>query len=331
MSTIIAETALAISTQRLMFAGQPVLLHTNSPKIARYAREFLSEDRDTKSRLTSASASITIHARNGVDDVCNGAPHFRARGAFGHIRFTSADSFWFNLHAREVFGTCSQQLADDCRRWHAHIFPALLGTLSASIDVAPVHAACLALGNDGLLLAGPSGAGKSTLTIAMARRGFGLLADDWTYLSEGNGFIERGINAWGLPVPIKLLPDAHLFFRELLAYRTNLSLNSEMAYEVFPESCFGVVRTPRCRVRTVVLLQRSTRTGCSILPIKAEEAARHLQAEVEPLDGKLAHCHQKQLDIIRHAVDNASCYRFLFNDHPDRVAGALEEALARMS
>jgi len=327
----VAETAVALSTQRLLFAGQPILFRTNSPKVAMYTREYFPQSGYANADATPALASITVHVRE-TDEPCESAPYFRARGNFAVAQFTQADSFWFNLRTREVYGTCSLRLADDCRRWRAHIFPALLGILSAAIGVAPVHAACLAREGQGVLLAGTSGTGKSTLTVAMARRGYALLSDDWTYLSAPEGSLHcPGVQAWGLPVPVKLLPDASNFFPELHAYGVDVSLNGEIAYEVSPEECFGIVRKLRSSVKTVVLLERSREAGCSIDAINPSEAIRHLQAEVEPLEGMLACCYKRQLDLIQRAVERAACYRFSFNDHPDNVAEALEEALANRS
>jgi hypothetical protein len=324
----IAETALGLSTQRLLFAGQPVLFCTNSSQLAMYARDYLPEDSDAISRTTSASATITVHVRES-DEICESAPYFRARGNFAFASFTPADSFWFNLRRREVFGICSPQLADDCRRWRAHIFPALLGILSASVGVAPVHAACLVCDGHGVLLAGRSGTGKSTLAIAMARRGYELLSDDWSYLSAAEDGVGAGaMQAWGLPVPVKLLPDASSFFPELHECQVDVSLNGEIAYEVFPEECLGIRRIERCPVKSVVLLERGTDPGCAMRSISPNQAMNHLQAEVEPLEGALAGCYRRQLDMIRHTADRASCYRFIFNDHPDKVAQALDAALA---
>lgn len=324
----IAETALGLSTRRLLFAGRPILFCTNSPQLAMYARGYLSEGSDAISRATPASATITIHVRES-DDPCESAPYFRARGNFAFARFTLADSFWFNLRTREVFGTCSPELANDHWRWRAHIFPALLGILSASIGIAPVHTACLVRDGRGVLLAGRSGTGKSTLTIAMTRRGYELLSDDWSYLSvteDGGG--GDAVQAWGLPVPVKLLPDASNFFPELNECQVDVSLNGEIAYEVFPDESFGVARSLCCRVTDVVLLERRTEPGCALHPISPNHAMNHLRAEVEPLDGALACCYRRQLDLIQRTVDAASCRCFFFNDHPDKVAEALDEALA---
>ncbi len=329
-SVVIGETASTLCAQGLIFAGQPILFRTNAPAIAKYARDFLPAINDSDLHSAPAPATITIYAQE-TDTPCDSSPWFRARGHFAAVRFTLADSFWFNLRTREVRGTCSLALADDRARWHAHIFPAILGILSATIDVAPVHAACLAHGRHGLLLAGHSGAGKSTLTVAMAKRGYALLSDDWTYLSaKGARTNEEEIEAWGIPVPVKLLPDASRFFPELLDYSPQASLNGEIAYEVAPNQCFGVPRVLRCPVTVVALLERSRKPGSSIVAIDAEQAIHYLAKAVEPLQGSLAPCYEKQIDLIRR-LGNISCYRVSFNTSPTDVAEALDNALANMN
>ena len=331
LGVVIAETGSALCAQQLLFAGQPVLLRTNTPQIARYAGDFFPQARDSATYSTSYLATITLLAKETVERPCEDAPWFRGRGHFAFARFTRTDSFWFNLRTREVYGTFSASLADDEKRWRRHIFPALLGILSAAIDVAPVHAACLARDGCGVLLAGPSGAGKSTLTISLAKRGYALLADDWTYLSAaGMGTNGSGIEAWGIPVPVKLLPDACKFFPELLAYRPEVSLNNEIAYEVCPEECFGVSRPLHCPVTLVALLERTEKPGCRIASISAGEAIDHLEKELEPLAGLLASCYERQIDLI-HRLGSTSCYRVSFNDHPDTVTESLDRALSSLN
>jgi len=328
-SVVIEETALTLCAQRLLFAGRPILFRTNAPKIARCARDFFPKA-DNSNLHSAQAATITIYAQ-GTDVSYESAPWFRARGHFAAGRFTLADSFWFNLRTREVHGTCSLSLADDGMRWRAHIFPALLGILSATIDVTPVHAACLARGKQGLLLAGQSGTGKSTLTVAMAKRGYALLSDGWTYLSSaGMRTGEADVEAWGVPVPVKLLPDASRFFPELLDFIPHKSLNGEIAYEVSPDECFGVSRLQRCPVTVVALLERAKKQGSSIVPISAGEAIHQLAKEVEPLQGSLAPCYERQIDLVRRLGD-VSCYRVSFNSPPDKVAEALDNTLANMS
>jgi hypothetical protein len=301
-----------------MFAGQPILFSTNAPKLAHYASDFLT----TAAITAQASARITLKVRTESEPRLESAPWFRARGHFAVARFTSADTLWFNLRTREVLGSFSAHLANDRDLWRNQIFPTLLGVIAAAIHIAPVHAACIAHRAGGVLLAGHSGAGKSTLTISLARRGYALLGDDWTYLS-GDG---ANVQAWSVPVPVKLLPDALRFFPELATHQPGISLNGELAYEVNPEQSFGISRRSRSGVSSIVLLQRANERGVTITPIDAEEAIEHLIAEVEPLQGSLAYYYRRQIDLIRQ-LGHTTCFRALFNDHPDTVAAAIDSAL----
>lgn len=322
----IADMALTLCSQRLLFAGQSVLLNTNSAKIARYAADFLPQFGTAEAALAENCATITVHVRES-DDSCESAPWFRARGHFAFARFTLADTFWFNLRTREVYGLCTPELAGDSWRWCVHIFPALLGILSAVIGVAPVHAACVVRNGRGALLTGPSGTGKSTLTIALAKRGYALLSDEWTYLSATLSASEPAVAASGLPVPVKLLPDATRFFPELRPCSQTQSLNGERAYEVFPEECFGLSRQLRCSVKAILLLHRAVDQGCQIAPIDGSEAVDHLSREIEPLEGTLACFYQRQIELVAR-LEHVQCLRVSFNDHPESVAQALDTALA---
>lgn len=320
----IADIGFTLCSQRLLFAGRSVLLNTNSAKIARYAADFFPQIETAECASPESRARITVHVRES-DDLCESAPWFRARGHFAFASFTLADAFWFNLRTREVYGLCTPQLADDSWRWYAHIFPALLGILSAVIGVAPVHAACVVRCGYGTLLTGPSGTGKSTLTIALAKRGYELLSDEWTYLCAN----ESAVVAWGLPVPVKLLPDTVRFFPEVMEYSPTQSLNGETAYEVFPEECFGVSRRLHCSVKAIVVLERAVERGCEIVPISASEAIDHLSRDVEPLEGTLSCFYERQLRLIAQ-LGHVECLRVSFNDSPDSVARALDTALAVM-
>ncbi len=56
-------------------------------------------------------------------------------------------------------------------------------------SAAPIHATCVAIGAQGVLLTGPSGAGKSDLAMRLIDRGAVLVADDYTVLSDEGGVL----------------------------------------------------------------------------------------------------------------------------------------------
>ncbi len=311
-------------SQCCSFAGKPIVVQSNSAVILTHAVDFFGP-RNGGARLPDTVPVITLVMNDRQPREFEDAPWFRGRGYFALARFTSADSVWFNLRARTAHGVFSPQVVSDSDRWSKHILPVIAGILAPVISVVPIHAACLATGISGVLLAGPSGTGKSTLAITLARLGYRFLADEWTYLAEGNGEIQ----AWSLPVPVKLLPDAITFFPELSSYRCARSLNGELAYEVSPQECFTLSRAANCRVKCIVLLERSGERGCSIEPVSAAEAISRLSADIEPLTGQLRHAYRQQLALLNRLSDVA-CMRALLNGPPLHAARTLDRAINRI-
>jgi hypothetical protein len=310
----------AICAQQVTFAGVPILLRTNYPGLLRYVSDYFPVSTNA-SIGTAAKVTLIVNETESLES--ESTPWFRARGQFALARFTPEDALWFNLQTCEVIGNFSRSLAGDRERWRRHIFPTLLGILAATIGIVPVHAGCIVGKAGGILLTAPSGTGKSTLTVALAKRGYAILSDDCSYLTANDSHID----AWGMPVPVKLLPDARKFFPELAKYRPEKSLNGEVAYEVDPEDCFRIPRSQHCRVACVVLLERSETPGCHISFAKGAEAVERLVAELEPLDGMLHAHYQQQIELMLPLAE-AVCLRVSFNDHPDAVAKALDHALS---
>jgi len=134
--------------------------------------------------------------------------HFRA---LRHLVFAMLEPRTFvsyDLLRRQVRGVVSSEAARDRFFWKSRLLPMTIGILATTMGVAPLHCACLTRNGNGLLVVGLSGAGKSTLSAALAKRGFGVVSDDWTYISRKHGELV----ADGLSAPIKLLPDSARFF-----------------------------------------------------------------------------------------------------------------------
>lgn len=69
----------------------------------------------------------------------------------------------------------------------------------------PLHAACVGLGGNGVLLMGASGAGKSTLSLHALAGGLDLLSEDSAFVSPD------GLRVAGVPSYLHLAPDALRF------------------------------------------------------------------------------------------------------------------------
>ena len=145
------------------------------------------------------------------------APHFRGMHHVVVASFGAANVFVFDLRRRVVTAKVSETVACDVEFWHRTLLPIMAGTLGATIDLLPLHSACLSREGFGMLIAGESGAGKSTLAVALAQRNFDYISDDWTYCTVTSGIL----TAHGTAARVKLLPDAARHFSQLREHQVH--------------------------------------------------------------------------------------------------------------
>jgi hypothetical protein len=281
---------------RFFVAGSIWDLRSNSEEILRAMQETFHQ--------VGGEQQADLHLRFHVDFAVNNAPrwstpHFRALDHLYYATYGPCDSMVVDQMGRRVIGSFSPAVARDLRHWKQTILPVLLGIASASIGVTPVHCACVVKGRFGLLLGGASGAGKSTMALSLSRNGFSYLSDDCTYLSR----TVTGTRAWGLPTPVKLLPDAVSYFPELISLDPVLSLNGEWAINVDPTEISNVQRCLSCTPRWLVFLERKVDSPPVIKSLSSCEAASRLVADLETLPASLFDQYEYQLETINRLVD----------------------------
>ncbi len=115
-----------------------------------------------------------------------------------------------------------------------------------------IHAACVRLGNRGVLLCGDSGAGKSSLAFACAREGWMFLSDDSTCLVRK---CSRPVVV-GNPYQIRFRDSAVELFPELCDRQITRRLNGKLSIEVPTASLPGIKTISECSVDYIVFLKR---------------------------------------------------------------------------
>jgi hypothetical protein len=315
------KKAATLWTEHYVMAGVPGSIATNSEAILDAARDTFcpAEDPHPESRL---------HLRLWVDPQGTTQapwpkPFFRG---LDHLIFAGLDtqnSFLIDLQRRRVIGRLSPAMAADQAHWKSVIFPHLLTLVGPVIGVTGLHCACVVRDGGGILLHGRSGSGKSTLALALARRGFGFLSDDWTYFSRCNG----GLYAWGLIPRIKLLPQAAEFFPELAGCKTAVSVNGERAFEIQPDSNLGVPRSRFCQPREIIFLERSSAPEFSLSRMPMAEAVAHLE---ENFLADTTEVIRPQVDIARRLVERG-CWQLRYGEPPAVVARKLVSFLHETS
>jgi len=246
-------------------------------------------------------------------------PYFRGLDHMVYAAYGSGSSMLVDLQAPRVIGLFSVAMAQDSSYWRQVLLPVLLGIVGHAISVTPLHCACLVRNGHGLVLAGASGAGKSTLALCLSLNGFDYLSDDCTYFSRS----DLHLHAWGLPVPMKLLPDAVRYFPQLSASPAVPSLNGEMAIHLDPET-IGVSRAPSCEPRWLVFIERTEKPVIEFSQITSEEAASRFVSNLETLPPCISGQRHHQLATINAVVDR-ECWVLRHGVTPAVVAHRLLE------
>lgn len=164
-------------------------------------------------------------------------------------------------------------------RWPLYVRYFLLMAPLAHISTAhaaPVHGACVAIGDRGVLLCGDSGAGKSTLAYACARAG-------WTYISDDASYAQIDANdstVLGNCYQIRFRPEAAALFPEISGLPVTPRAAGKPSIEIGTHT-LGLRCKESISVEAIVFLKRRC---CS----SSGGSDRHESATIEPYSRELA-------------------------------------------
>jgi len=300
-----AETPLC---EHYLAAGSVCRLTTNCEDLLQAARDtFLP----VESRPDSVDFSLRFWVNGaGADSPQEGWPKPYVRGV-DHLIFAGFDansSLLADLRTRRVIGRFSAAMARDARHWRTVIFPMLLSIMAGSAGLIELHASCVAKNDGGLILAGPSRSGKSTLAMAFKVAGFRLLSDDRTFCS-----LERGkLQAWGLPRPLKLRPEAASWFDGFRDREPTDIQNGERVFHFEARE----TETPKCVPQLLVFLEKHEGTEFCMMPMAAGEARSHIEAE---LLAETPETIRKQTEVVEQVL-LLPRYRLRYGGRPQEIA-----------
>ena len=310
-----AETKLC---EHYIAAGALCSLSTNSERV-------LDAARNTFHAAGVQPSPVDFRLRFWVDDTEASQPPWPKPYVRGldHLVFAGFDegsSMLADLRTCCVIGRFSAGMAADLEYWQSVIFPMLLTVVSASVGIAELHCACVAREQDGVLLAGPSGSGKSTLALALCQQGFGFLSDDRTFCS-----LERAqIQSWGMPTPLKLRPEATLWFDELRKERLTDMRSGGPALWLEPEQIIGVKRVRQCRPTSLIFLDRRDTSEFRLSSMSSREALSRLESE---LTMELPEAAARRSRTLKGVVD-LPCWLLEYGGQPQLVARQISRHLA---
>jgi hypothetical protein len=168
-----------------------------------------------------------------------------------------ADNFCICDMDRGVSQVCVSTAAVAHRSYLRYFFleAAVLSQISTRYT-APVHAACVAFHNRGLLLCGESGAGKSSLAYACARAGWTYTTDDAAYLLLDS----PQLCVTGNCNQLRFRPNARKLFPELQHYQITPRAAGKPSMEV-PVAHFPSLRVSQIAPVHLIIFLNRLRTG----------------------------------------------------------------------
>jgi hypothetical protein len=299
-------------------AGTRCLLSTNSHELLRLSTPWQS----IKVRPDVGTFRMSILEEASFYSNQPKPSHFRGLGHLVFALLEPRSFLTFDLLRSSVFGVISPAAAKDAYFWNVQLLPIALGLLGTTVGVAPLHCACLDRNGSGLLVAGDSGAGKSTLTAALAKRGFAVVSDDWTYVSYRLGKLVAN----GMYAPIKLLPDSLRYFPELRRNTPKKTLNGELAYEVNAAKVFHSPVKACSAPRWLLFLERTSAPGCHFVPCRPDHAAQYFERNAEKLPAELPEAAEARSEIIRQ-ISKCQSWILRTGGDPIQTAQAIENFL----
>lgn len=137
----------------------------------------------------------------------------------------------------------------------------------------PVHAACVALNGQGVLLCGDSGAGKSTLAYGCARSGWTYVSDDGAYILDGG--VDRQVT--GNCHQVRFRPSATKIFPEFEGYETTPRAAGKPSIELATAPMAHIKCAPSTRANFICFLNRGTADSPQIVPFSKDQARRSMR------------------------------------------------------
>ena len=173
-----------------------------------------------------------VELRLAVSESLTGErPPARIPRAQGHLVSFIHDAENFaicDLRAGFGYGWLTHAVASDEAYVRYHFVEGCVLLLLSALYMTPLHAACVSLSGQGVLLCGDSGAGKTTLAYACAKRG-------WTYTGDDSAHLVRRSEdriVLANPHQIRFRPHAMSLFPELAGNATSERPNGKPSIEL---------------------------------------------------------------------------------------------------
>jgi hypothetical protein len=271
--------------------GFPVRITTNSAEVIRAADDMWGV---YEARFNCPPLEI----RFAVDEASKSErpPAVLPRAKDNVLAFVhSADNFAIaDMLRGSSFSFLTSSVVADPGYFCYHFLEPLVYMMLGALYLTPIHAACVAWNDSGILLCGDTGAGKTSLAYACARRGWTYVADDASHLLRPG--LDRRI--LGRPHQIRFRSTAALIFPELAAFPPVQRANGKFDLEI-KTSALDILRTAcEARADRIVFPKRDVNGPAILHPIEKSRAAQWLYDVLCMHEGSVREAQHQSLSAL---------------------------------
>jgi hypothetical protein len=274
--------------------GFPLVITTNSAELIKAAEESWGLYLPV---FDTAPLQVRVVVGGERERACRLPPVYRTQR---HLFTIVSDGENFAACDLAIgFGLCwvSGTMAANRAALRYYFLEAMVYVMLAQLHLTPLHAACVALNDRGILLCGESGAGKSSLAFACARQGWTFVSDDASSLLRSTG----DCIALGRPHQLRFRETAAEVFPELQGRLAARRPNGKLSIEIPTAELPGIDTAPQVRVNYVVFLDRQPAAKARLTPIGNRTAISRLARQLVMPDSPAYEEQKASLEKLRAA------------------------------
>jgi hypothetical protein len=303
----------------LLVTSKTVRLESNSPTVIESALGFFARHQGQSPGHPEFLWRIVSQEDHEMDEAGVALSAFSDRGLrfanIGHRSFLAVD-----LEAREGIGFVADRLVErepklNCRS----LFDTLFCMTAASLGIVPLSAACVGMGERGLLIFGPPNSGKTTASYLAAKLGLEFHADQAVFLEMEGG----RLRVWGDFLPAIFRPESLQFLPELRTSTRRFSY-PELTVHYLPKRPFQADKAHPVAPVCCVFLERDGATFPSLSRITRVDLSRRL---AESTLFKDYDAFAQSGGMVFSALEKLPAYHLSYGSDPASVATLAVEML----
>ena len=296
----------------LLVMAKTVRLESNCPTVVESALGFFARHQGQSPGHPEFLWRIVSQEDHEMDEAGVALSAFSDHG----LRFANIGQRSFlavDMEAREGIGFVADRLVErepklNCRS----LFDTLFCMTAASLGIVPLSAACVGMGERGLLLFGPPNSGKTTASYLAAKHGLEFHADQAVFFEMEGG----RLRVWGDFLPAIFRPESLQFLPELRTSTRRFSY-PELTVHYLPKRPFQADKAHPVAPVCCVFLERDCATFPSLSRITRINLSRRLP---ESMLFKDYDAFAQSGGMVFSALEKLPAYHLSYGSDPASVA-----------